>query len=183
MVAVSTGPVTQKLNYSHEAMIDLIIANPMISQGDLARHFGYTQSWVSRIIRSDGFRELIARRKAEMVDPLILQSIEARFEALVATSLDVLEKKLSPENNPSADLALKTAELSARALGYGAKAGVTINNQQNFVVAMPAKAKDSEEWLKQSGSMVPGQATAMVHAPQAVENRGNGNRLPDVIDG
>ena len=32
-----------RVKYSHDAMIDLIIANPMIPQGQIAQHFGYTQ--------------------------------------------------------------------------------------------------------------------------------------------
>lgn len=146
MSAASTGAVIEKLSYSHKAMIDLLVANPMISQGELAKAFGYTQPWISRILRSDSFREMLAERTSELVDPLVLQSIEQRFEALVTQSLDILERKLMPEAMPSADLALKAAELGSRALGYGAKTG-TLNVQANFVVAMPEKAANSQEWL------------------------------------
>ncbi len=146
MSAQSTGSLIEKLSYSHQAMIDLLVANPMISQGELAKAFGYTQAWISRIIRSDSFREQLAQRKAELVDPLVLQSIELRFEALVTQSLDILEQKLSKEAQPTADLALKAAELGSRALGYGAKQG-NINVQGTFVVAMPEKAGTSKEWL------------------------------------
>jgi len=146
MSAVSTGNVIEKLSYSHKAMIDLLVANPMISQGELARAFGYTQPWISRILRSDSFREQLALRTSELVDPLVLQSIEQRFEALVTQSLDILEQKLTPQAMPSADLALKAAELGSRALGYGAKQG-NVNVTTNFVVAMPEKAANSEEWL------------------------------------
>jgi hypothetical protein len=146
MSAVSTGAVIEKLSYSHKAMIDLLVANPMISQGELARAFGYTQAWISRIIRSDSFREQMAARTAEMVDPLVLQSIEQRFEALVTQSLDILQEKLERSAMPSADLALKAAELGTRALGYGAKTG-NVNMTGTFVVAMPEKAANSQEWL------------------------------------
>ena len=146
MSAVSTGNVIEKLSYSHKAMIDLLVANPMISQGELARAFGYTQAWISRILRSDSFREQLALRTSEMVDPLVLQSIEQRFEALVTQSLDILEQKLSREAQPSADLALKAAELGSRALGYGARQG-NVTMQGTFVVAMPEKAANSQEWL------------------------------------
>lgn len=137
----------EKVSYTHDAMIDLLIANPEISQGEISDYFGYTPSWVSRVIRSDAFRERLAARKGEIVDPQILESVELQFEVLVKRSLEILQDKLRIENAPSADLALKTAELGARALGYGAKTGVTINAQQ-FVVAMPQKAKDSHEWLE-----------------------------------
>lgn len=147
MSAVSTGAVIEKLTYTHKAMIDLIVANPMISQGDLAKHFGFTPGWISRIIRSDSFREQMALRTQELVDPVVLQSIEQRFEALVMQSLDILSEKLERTAMPSADLALKAAELGSRALGYGARTG-NINLSGNFVVAMPEKAANSQQWLE-----------------------------------
>src|SRR5206468_207447 len=39
------GPV--KLNYTHEDCIDAILANPAITQTELATRYGYTQSWIS----------------------------------------------------------------------------------------------------------------------------------------
>lgn len=146
MSVANTGAVIEKLSYSHKAMIDLIIANPMISQGELARAFGFTPGWISRIIRSDSFQEQMALRTKEFVDPLVLQSIERRFESLVVQSLDVLEQKLEKTSAPTADLALKALEIGSRALGYGAKTG-NVNLSGNFVVAMPEKAATSKEWL------------------------------------
>ena len=173
MSAVSTGNVIEKLSYSHKAMIDLLVANPMISQGELARAFGYTQAWISRILRSDSFREQLALRTSEMVDPLVLQSIEQRFEALVTQSLDILEQKLSREAQPSADLALKAAELGSRALGYGARQGNINVNGNTFVVAMPEKAANSQEWLNRL-------AGVSQHIPPA-ETVSRGPQILDVM--
>lgn len=154
-VSETTTTAVQKVSYTHDAMIDQIIANPEVSGRQLAEHFGYTEGWVSRVVRSDAFRERLAARKAEVVDPLILESVDSRFELLLKRSLEVLQEKLKPEAAPSADLALKTADLGARALGYGAKqAGVQINQQ--FVVAMPQKAESAEEWL--AGRTIEGSA-------------------------
>jgi len=111
-----------KVRYTHDGMIDLIITNPGISQGQLAAHFGYSQSWVSQIISSDAFQVRLAERKDELVDPTIRATIEEQFKGLVARSLDILREKL---NRPAAsipdNLALRTLELSARAAGYGAR--------------------------------------------------------------
>lgn len=135
----------QRINYTHDALIDEIVKNPFVSQQDLARTFGYTQGWFSRVVRSDAFKERIAARKAELVDPLILQSLDERFEALAARSAEILMERLE-QPNVSADVATKALEISSRALGYGAqKTGVTVNAQ--FVVAMPAKSVDSAAWV------------------------------------
>lgn len=119
---VGNGGAIQKVRYSHEAMIDLIIAKPWISQNELAAHFEYTAPWVSRIIASDAFQARLAERTKELVDPTVRATVEERFKALVLRSLEILEEKLAKPSHQIPDqLALRTFELSARAAGYGAK--------------------------------------------------------------
>jgi hypothetical protein len=111
-----------KVRYTHDAMIDAIISNPAISQNQLASHFGYTAAWVSQIISSDAFQARLAERNAELVDPTIRKSVEDRFKSLVVRSLEILAEKLNrPADQIPDNLALRTAELSSRALGYGAR--------------------------------------------------------------
>lgn len=111
-----------KLRYTHEAMVDLIIANPAISQNELARTFGFSAPWVSRVLASDAFQLKLAERSKEMVDPELRQSVELQFKGLVLRSLEILQEKL---DRPAADipdnLALRALEVSSRAAGYGAK--------------------------------------------------------------
>lgn len=112
-----------KVRYTHDAMIDLIIAEPAISQNALARQFGYSASWVSQIIASDAFQARLAERTQELVDPTIRVTVEERFKGLVLRSLEILSDKLNKSSEAIPDnLALRTLELSSRALGYGAKA-------------------------------------------------------------
>jgi hypothetical protein len=111
-----------KIGYTHDAMINLIIADPCVTQNELAARFGYTASWVSMIISSDAFKARLAERSEELVDPTIKATIEERFKGLVLRSLEILREKL---DKPAAmipdQLALRTLELSARAAGYGAR--------------------------------------------------------------
>lgn len=111
-------PTIQKVSYTHDAMIDLIIAHPMMSQGERAAHFGYTQAWVSIIESSDAFRARLEARKEELVDPTIRATIEERFRALATKSLEVLQKKLESPN-VSDNLALQAAALASKSLGLG----------------------------------------------------------------
>lgn len=142
---VSAANALQRVHFSHDAMIDLIVAQPMISQGEIAKTFGYTESWVSRVINSDSFQARLAIRKDEVVDPLIKQNFEERVQGLAAMSLDIITKKL--EATQSMDGALKTFELTTKALGMGAR-DRSVNVQQNFVVALPAKATNQQEWAE-----------------------------------
>jgi hypothetical protein len=145
MSAFSTGDVIEKLSYTHDALVDLLIENPAATQREIARYFGYTEGWVSQIIRCDVIREKLAERSKELLDPTILMGIERRFEALAHRSVDILMDQLDVRGN--LEVALKALEITSRSLGYGAKApGVQINQQ--FVVAMPLKEANSGEWAE-----------------------------------
>lgn len=123
-----------KVAYSHEAMIDAMIANPGIAGWELAAMFGYTESWISRIRSSNAFRERLRERAQEMVDPVLLATIEENFDAMVQRSQEILLEKLSePSQNVDPQLALQCAALGAKATGrggFGAKAAVTINTRE-----------------------------------------------------
>lgn len=115
-------PAIQKLNYSHDGMIDLIISNPSITQDQIAASFGYSPAWVSRIITSDAFQSRLAARRHELVDPEIRERIELGFKAIVARSTEILLEKLSmPASAVPHDLALRALEIASRASGYGAR--------------------------------------------------------------
>lgn len=141
-----------KVNYTHDAMIDILIANPAVSQADIARSFGYTQGWISQILSSDSFKFRLAERKKELCDPLVVKTLEERFEAVVRRSIDVVMEKL--DTNPTADVALKGLELGAKALGYGAKVPTTVT-QNNYIAVVPAKSASSKDWESSNRPVLP----------------------------
>ena len=144
----SAAGAIQRVSYTHDALIDMIIANPAISQGELAKAFGYTQGWLSRVMNSDAFQARLAARKTEVVDPQLVLSIDEKLRALASKSLDVVLDKLAVTQNP--DTALKALEVTSKALGYGARQQ-NLNVQQNFVVALPPKAASASEWAAAHG--------------------------------
>lgn len=118
-----SGKAIQKVRYSHDGMIDLIVQDPSISQNKLAEVFGYTPAWVSLVMSSDAFKERLAARKEELIDPAIRASLDERFRAVVTRSLEVLQEKLAAPASVVPDaLALRAAELGAKALGLGGNA-------------------------------------------------------------
>ena len=140
---VSAQFAVARVSYTHDALIDLMIAQPMVSKGELAKHFGYTGAWISRVTNSEVFQARLAQRKADIIDPSLILSIEERLKAVTSQSLDIVMEKL--EAAPSLDNAMKVLEMSTKALGYGArKENVAI--QQNFVVAMPQKVTNAQDW-------------------------------------
>lgn len=147
---VSAANAIERVKYSHDGMIDLILGKPGITQNELAAHFGYTAAWVSRVVNSSAFQARLAERKTEVVDPTIVMALEEKFEAAAHLSLDVLQEKLSVSRNP--DLALKVGELASKALGFGARQA-NVNVQQNFIVPMPQKAASEADWAERHGNL------------------------------
>lgn len=120
-------PAVQKVSYTHDAMIDMIVANPGISQRELAEKFGYTAPWVCQVIASDSFQARMAARKEELVDPVIRATLEEKMKALVARSIDILMEKLDKPSHTIQDgVVLKALELGAKGLGMGVKAPVVV---------------------------------------------------------
>ena len=76
-------------------------------------------------------------------------------------------KKLAVTKNP--DTALKALELSAKALGYGARQQ-NLNLQQNFVVAMPQKHATPESWAEQHAGLA-GRSPALTQMVQEISPR------------
>lgn len=113
-----------KVRYTHEAMIEFILTNggkppeERLTQGQIAAHFGYTEGWISNILAADAFQAALAARRAQIMDPEIVASIEERFKALTIQSLKVLQTKLTAPV-VSDQVALRCAELGAKALGVG----------------------------------------------------------------
>lgn len=103
-------------------MIDMILAEPWISHDELAARFGYSPSWISTVMATDAFKVAFEARKTETVDPRLLATITEQFEGILARSMAILRDKLNgPSNSINDQLVLRTMELSARSLGYGAR--------------------------------------------------------------
>jgi transcriptional regulator with XRE-family HTH domain len=103
-------------------MINLILANRGITQNELAAHFGYSASWISQVMSTDAFQAQLAERAAEIEDPTLRATVKDQLQGLAARSLEILREKLNSQSGDIPDnLALRTLELSTRALGYGVK--------------------------------------------------------------
>lgn len=112
-----------KLSYSHAAMIDQIVSNPGISQQQLATLFGYTPAWICNIMASDIFKAALAKRRKEVVDPLVLASVEELIEGMTRRGIEVLQEKLARPSNAIDDkLVLGAVQLGMKGMGIGGNA-------------------------------------------------------------
>jgi len=126
----------QRVNYSHDGLINLILANRGISQNELAARMGYSASWISQVMSSDAFQARLLERAQEIEDPTLRATIEDGLKGMLNRSMEILKEKLKGEPAAIPDnLALRTLELSTRALGYGAReqtVAVQVNIDQHL---------------------------------------------------
>jgi hypothetical protein len=109
-------------NYSHDALIDLMLTRPDLTQTQIARSIGYTPAWLSTIMASDSFQAKYAARYAQLVDPVAAETIEARFKAVAIRAGEILMEKLDrPAAAVPDQLALSAFNLASKAAGYGIK--------------------------------------------------------------
>jgi len=136
-----------KVSFTHDNMIDHMLANPSISGGELAAAFGYTQTWISIIRNSDAFLARYAERKKDLVDPVIVASIDEKLRAVADASLERVLERLTSPVKATDDFILQSAKLSTAALGYGAKpTGGSTQTNVAVVIQVPTKIASSSDW-------------------------------------
>lgn len=148
---LETGELRQgiaKVRYSHDAMIDLMVQDPAIRQNDLAAIFDRSPAWISLVVNSDAFQARLSERREELVDPIIRATLEERIKALATASLDKLLERVNGPFTPTDDFLLRTADLSLKAAGYGARTPGGGTTNVAFVVQVPPKAPSVEEWAR-----------------------------------
>lgn len=126
----------QQLSPTHVQIMDWILANPHRSLGECAVTFGYSQAWLSQIIHSDCFQAMLAEKQVELFGEVRL-TVKDRIIGLAHESLRRLTEKVAVESDT--DKVINAADLSLRALGFGAKAapaavGAGGMQQNNYII-------------------------------------------------
>lgn len=142
------------VRWHHEAIIDMMIANPRLRQADIARELGFTQSWLSIIVNSDSFKQRLAERKGEIVDPYLKASLEERMEGAGKRALDKLMERLDT-NAP-----FKNSELVEIVKATAPARTPHIQQNNLYVVQAPPKAASTAEWISQVSDALPTQRQA-----------------------
>lgn len=138
-----------KLRYSHLDAIDFIIANPGVTQNDLAKRYGYSPGWFSNVMASDAWQTQMAARRTEICDPVLVATVEERFRGVTILSLERLHEKLAAPQ-VSDNVVLRAVELGAKAMGVGGNAPPPPPNQDhlaqlaNRLIDLQSKIRQSE---------------------------------------
>jgi hypothetical protein len=138
-------PEIQKVRWNHEAVIDAMLANPDMSQNELAAVFGYSPAWLSIVINSDAFQAKLSERREELINPILRSTLEDRMRGVAAKAAEVILEKLHAA--PELKGAISALEVTTRALGYGAKTS-EVNVTVQPVAVVPAKELSTEAWSR-----------------------------------
>jgi hypothetical protein len=125
----------QKVSVKHDAILDYLLANPATRLGDVARHFGVSQPWLSVIVHSDVFQARLQEKSQDMfhgtVVPLREQllgvahvGVEKLGEALENASA-ISDKEFIADTT---DSILKNLGYSPRSAAPGSSPPAVVNN-------------------------------------------------------
>lgn len=144
-----------KMRPWHELVIDMIIANPTLKQGEIAKMVGRSQTWLSIVMNGDMFKARLAERKEEIVDPALRATVDDRFRAVAnGASEEFLRRlELAPNSIRTKDL-VDAMAVTSSGLGMGPSNQPTF--QQNlYVVQAPPKAVSTEAWKQAVEDAIP----------------------------
>lgn len=105
----------QRVRYTHEAIAEFLVTNPTVSQGEIAKVFGYSESWLSQVINSDAFQAYY-RKLAEERGAIATHTVAAKIAGFASLALDKAMEKL--ETGSSERFITDSTEQALRALGY-----------------------------------------------------------------
>lgn len=136
----------RRFRYWYDSIIDFLLAEPMLTQKEIAFRMGKSPVTIGLIMNSDIFRARYEMRRLAMSEAL-QQSINGKLQALAIDAIDATHEKLKLKRDliPFEDLVDVTDKTLTR-LGYGAKqsaqTAVVINN--NAQVTAPISSEDLE---------------------------------------
>jgi hypothetical protein len=167
----TTSPTIARLSIRHDAILNFLIANPMMKMGDVARYFNVTPTWLSIIMNSDAFRERLAARQ-DAIFSSVTVPLRARVEGLAHRALDRMADSIEHVDDHSE--LRETADMLLHRLGYaprtGAAAAPTTATQINISMSDPALLAEARRLMEQKRPSLPTAPETSANTPTTPEN-------------
>lgn len=109
----------QKLNFTHERILDWLLQNPDKSMRECADTFGYTQAWLSTVVNSDAF-QVQWKALSGNVHSRVVADVPARMQRIAEVALDKLADAVASSEDK--DFILETSDKILHRMGYAPKA-------------------------------------------------------------
>lgn len=122
-----------KVSIKHDAILDFLVANPTLKRSEVAGYFGVTVPWLSVIIHSDVFQELLKQRQDLIFDVAVVRPIQEKLMGTANLAIEKLMESLQFETDTKTLNTVLDTTLSN--LGYGQKnQGHPVNQQNNITL-------------------------------------------------
>lgn len=115
-----SGTQVRRLSHTHKAIMEFMIANPEMSNDNVAAQFGYTPTWLSQLVHSDLFQmELKYWQDLGLCEATL--GIKDRLNDVAHQSLERLQRRLSTIGDQiPVDSLVDISEMALKSLGFGA---------------------------------------------------------------
>lgn len=118
----------------HEAIADMMLANPTMAKGEIARRMGVSPSWLSIVIHSDVFIEYFDARRKLFNDQMQQQLATATLD-LALTSIKKLKEDVLTSDKPEFKLAV--SEHMMKYNGYEPRAKMRVTETKTIEHSSP----------------------------------------------
>lgn len=134
-------PGIKRVGVKHEAILNFLLANPLVKMGDAAEHFKVSRAWLSLIVHSDVFQRKLRERQDIHFDHSILPAME-KVQLVADLALDRMLECL-PYESDVGKLNL-VADRALSRLGYGTDSGggTQVNVQVNVDRSLLERARE-----------------------------------------
>lgn len=136
-----SAPGIKRVSIKHEAILNFLLAHPLVKMRDVAAHFEVSQPWLSQIIHSDAFQRQLRARQDVHFDASILPLMD-RMQLVAENAVDKLLAEI-PHETDVAKLN-QVVDKTLNRLGYGTSVPQT---QVNVQVNVEASALDRARQL------------------------------------
>lgn len=162
-------PEIKTVSVRHNEIMDYLMANPTRRLGDVAAHFGLTPAWLSCVIHSDAFQNLL-KEKQDIAFHHTILPLREKIEHTAHRALDRLADMIEMETETTT--LNKVANDSLERLGFGSKPHGGGINVFNGPVQINGELRSE---LEEARALIGAKSSA---APKALEVMVDGQRAP-----
>lgn len=171
---VVKAELVTKVNGFHEAMVDWWVANPAGTLDQCSRQFGYSRTWICKLMQTDMFKERLAKRQDELFGEVRF-TLKDRLEALAVQTIDRMLTRVDVMRD---DDLRDAAKLSLEAMGVtGPRASIvkisTGPQQHNTYVISKDDLANARQLMHKVTDQLPSPAAPQL--PSTIERHTSGD--------
>lgn len=148
-------PGVQKISVKHTEIMNFMLMNPTQKLADVAKHFGYTQPWLSCIIHSEAFQAQLSIQQEAIFNGTVLP-IKEKMLAMAHQGLDQLSDRMPMMKE---ETVAKVTDSVLDRLGFGSKMNPSAppapGGQVNLTINLRQELEDARKLIGSRSAVQP----------------------------